>query len=615
MSTYRVPTFIDDIDEMLIKKYHNAFIPNNIFSSVIPKDVFVQENIQGNVENNKLECDKKSKDIMIDYFNRHLSKLALKTSIHKDIFAFKDAYRISYFDQIWAQKDSKELLLHIDINALKNDYTMSIYDNIIAKLDSSSIILHKDLFTDRKTKICYYYYDEWAIREKLKIALHEDLFNIKENGIRLFDMTTAISNKDSIELYEPIVSSMAPIRNLSIIEISQIEKLRKEIEIFANDYGNWAWVYETPDPFKTDSFGIDELLLPENDTRYSDFKDIIFDKDSMTPRNPVKMINNTTFIARYPIDLPIEEYADIGKIYEDSAEKWKNYFGIETEVMHDIFLKYYQIWQSKIFEFATMTMIQSTKKMLDLLYTWITMYYPIEKMEQALRVFRQIRWYSESAVIRNSEYIISYEYDTLKSNLHTGKCDIPNNLDSNPTMIIDNNLNVIKNNPAYIGQEAYVEFEIDAKKNTTFSFSLNNKVGTVKVYLNNVLIEMLPKSVINHTIYLPYTGTTNYVKILKEANHNVDKYFYIGNIIVPDAGFKDLSIEFNPVLREGNKPINEVAKKLIAFANLYADRNEMYAIARRANVGITETYKKMNEYWKNHHQDKTKGKRLTIKQI
>ena len=95
---------------MLIKKYHNAFIPDNIFSSVIPKDVFVQENIQGNIESNKLECNKKSKDVMIDYFNRHLSKLALKTLIHKDIFVFKDTYRISYFDQIWAQKDSKELL-------------------------------------------------------------------------------------------------------------------------------------------------------------------------------------------------------------------------------------------------------------------------------------------------------------------------------------------------------------------------------------------------------------------------------------------------------------------------------------------------------------------------
>jgi hypothetical protein len=126
---------------------------------------------------------------------------------------------------------------------------------------------------------------------------------------------------------------------------------------------------------------------------------------------------------------------------------------------------------------------------------------------------------------------------------------------------------------------------------------------------------MYPKSKIGIVIELPYTTGTNYVKIVKEANHNIDSKFYIGNIEIPDASFKELSIKFDPVLREGNKPLNEVAKKLIEFANLHANRNEMYAMARRSNVGITETYKKMNEYWKNHHQNKSKGKRLTIKQV
>jgi hypothetical protein len=234
-------------------------------------------------------------------------------------------------------------------------------------------------------------------------------------------------------------------------------------------------------------------------------------------------------------------------------------------------------------------------------------------MDQALRVFRQIRWYSESAIIRNSQYIVSYEYDTLRSNLHKGSCDIPNDLDANPTMYITQG--VIRNNPAYIGQEASVTFTIETQKNTWFRFSLTNQLGTVKVYVNDVLVGMYPRSQIGITIELPYTTGTNCVKIVKEANHNIDSNFYIGNIEVPEASFKDLTIKFDPVLRAGNKPLNEVAKKLIAFANLHANRNEMYQVARRSNVGISETYKKMNEYWKNHHQNKSKGKRLTIKQV
>ena len=102
---------------------------------------------------------------------------------------------------------------------------------------------------------------------------------------------------------------------------------------------------------------------------------------------------------------------------------------------------------------------------------------------------------------------------------------------------------------------------------------------------------------------------------MKEANHNLDANFYIGYIEIPNASFKELSITYDPVLRAGNKPIDEVAKKLIAFANLHDNRNEMYEVAKRVNVGATEVIKKLNEYWKIHHMNQTKGKRLTIKQV
>ena len=58
-----------------------------------------------------------------------------------------------------------------------------------------------------------------------------------------------------------------------------------------------------------------------------------------------------------------------------------------------------------------------------------------------------------------------------------------------------------------------------------------------------------------------------------------------------------------------------MAKKMISCANLYDNRDEMYITMTKNNLGLSETYHMMSEYWKLHNQNKTKGKRLTIKQV
>ena len=431
-------------------------------------------------------------------------------------------------------------------------------------------------------------------------------------------MTSDISKGDIKAWYDYDVFSNKIIQNSSLAnEINEIHKMYKDTGIHPDDFGNWAWVYETPDPFDP-AYGIDELLLPENDTQYEQFEDIIFNKKTMRPRNPVKVIDETTFIAKYPTKHPIQKYSDVAVNYDDSAIKVEQYYGIEIDIMHTVFLKYYRIWQSKIFEFSTMTMVQAVKTMLDYLYSWIMEYFPTDKIEQALRVFKLIRWYGESAIVQNSQYIVSYEYDTLESKLTSGTCAIPNDLGpSNDTMFVDASLGVIRNNPLYANGSgsAYVNLYIDNRKNTSITFSLSNTVGSVNIYLNNNLIDVISNSVLNITYQIPQTGDVNIIKIEKTANNNLNEHFYIGNIKVPELSFKDLSIEFDPTLKMGNKPLNEVANKMIQYANMHDDFKEAYYNIRKSNLGVQETYKKMIEYWKIHHQDKIKGKRLTIKQV
>lgn len=602
-------TFIDRIDDIVYKYSKDSYITNDIFSSVFSKDIYCDE---------CMFFDKDTHKIFIDYKNEMITKCKVYGLMHNDIFVDKQKQNVYIETILNTTKESNRTWIK-DIDIVSKSYHESTLhqDEFITK-DLSEVYIPDSLFVDKTDQICYYDYGAFADKSEYKLMLHQDEFALGDKkSMHLADLVPQAIKENLRIFYDYEVFGNRIIKECSLYkEIDSIENSIKEVMLHPDDFGNWAWVYETPDPIDA-MYGIDELLLPENDTRYSDFEDIIFNKKTMKPRNPIKVINDTTFIARYPHKHPIPEYSDIAVNYDDSAVKYEQYFGIKVEIMHKVFLKYYRIWQSKIFEFGTMTMVQSVKKMLEYLYAWIMIYFPPDEVEQALRVFKLIRWYGETAIIQNSQYIVSYEYDTLESKLTTGTCAIPNNLgQGNDSMIVDASLGVIKNNPIYIGTgPAYVEFYIDNNKNTSITFSLSNTVGSVNIYINNILVDVISHSTLNMTYQIPYTGDINVVKIEKPANHNLNQFFYIGNIKVPELSFKDLSIEFDPVFKMGNKPLDEIAKKMIQYANLYDDFQDAYYKIKRSNLGIQETYKKILEYWNLHHQGKTKGKRLTIKEI
>lgn len=623
--------YIDTINNSVYKIPYEGYIDSEDFASVISRPVSIPDI--------DLVCDKEQHKVYIEYKNIQITKERIHASLFKDEFVSKQYHKASLDSSIFVQKEQHEGFVTDIEKVLKTpnkafiDDTVFVDKNIkLGRIDKQifadknikEVYINSNLFLEKIPHLCYYDYGIWTDKEALKTQIElQAQIHHKNKDAMITDMVSGISKKIKA-WYDYDVFTNRIIQNSSLYkEISEVHKMYKDTGIRPEDFGNWVWVYETPDPFDP-GYGIDELLLPENDTQYEQFEDIIFNKKTMKPRNPVKVIDETTFIAKYPTRHPIQKYSDVAVNYDDSAIKVEQYYGIEVDIMHTVFLKYYRIWQSKIFEFSTMTMVQAVKTMLDYLYTWIMEYFPTDKIEQALRVFKLIRWYGESAIIKNSQYIISYEYDTLESKLTTGKCLIPSDMDpdvnnyvANQTMIVDKNLGVIKANPMFVGiSEAHVEFYIKHKKNTSFTFSLSNTVGSVNIYINGSLVDTISTSKLNITYQLPYQGddmTT--VRIEKDVNNNKSPIFYIGHIIIPNASFKDLSIEFDPVLRAGNKPLDEIAKKMISCANLYENRDEMYAIMRKNNLGLNETYRMMSEYWKLHHQDKTKGKRLTIKQV
>jgi len=615
VSKVKNQAYIDNINVMVQKTIGKGFLSESIFASVLSGKMQLELGLM---------CDRKEHNLYLEYKNLQITRTKLYLIISKDIMAQVKARHLSDLKAvIWADRTIDGMWLTQGIKAFRkaNNVFIDEGSNVFKKAKdtftkeflgaskvSYKINTQDSLFVDKLSQMCYYDYGfTWGDGKEIDMQIQTQLQGYRDKrNIHMLDCIGATAKKELKGFYDHEIFGNKFISESELFkQIAGAHQISKELNILPNDFGNWVWVYEDPDPFDGVRYGIDELLLPENDTRYEDFENIIFDKEQMRPKNPVKKIDETTFIAKYPIKHPTPDYDKIGIEYID----------VETSIMHTIFLKYYRIWQSKIFEFGTMTMVQSVKQMLDYIYVWIMEYFPVDQLEQALRVFRQIRWYSETSIIRNSQYIVSYEYGTLESKLTTGTCLIPNDLLTNHSMYVDASLGVIRNNPAYIGtQDAYVTFEIDNRKNTTFTFSLSNTIGSVNIYINNVLVDTVSRSALNLTYPLPYTGDVNIVKIEKTASHNLNGTFYIGNIKVPNGTFKNLSIEFDPTLKAGNKPLDEVAKKMIAFANLHDNRQEVYDIIKKGNLGVSETYKKLAEYWELHHQNKTKGKRLTIKE-
>jgi hypothetical protein len=569
-----------------------------------------------NLLSQDLLCDKEAHKLYIQYRNFWAIKEKFNLAENYTLFASKTFKNLNILKNASIFKDGHDLnIFNTDIFAFKTKKQITVYDFIGLKKEGHSIYLFDQYFLERTPKDMFIHRDLFAGITSEELARYESIFTDKENkSMSLLDLTSVFRESkemdvlDTFIVYDKTVSSMEIYK-----QIEQIKALARESRI-ADHIGEWVWTYEPPDPFNTNAFGIDELLLPEVDTRYEDFEELIFNKKTQRPRNPIKVIDSNTWIAKLPARHPLPDRKNIGNVYTGVIRE--NYFGVRTSIMHQVYLEFYTLWQSHIFEFAAMSMIQSLKKMLDYLYSYILENYNDTQLPEALRVYHQIRWFGECAVLNNSRYIISIERDNLKSNLHTGGCDIPNNLNSQDTMYVDSTPGIcaIRNNEAYVGStNAYVEFYLKTHANTIIRFDLINTIGSVNIYIDDILVDTISTSKIGAAYPLDYTGDTITVRIEKTKENNLNNRFFICNIIVENESYKDLSIDFDPTLKAGNAPMDEIARKMIEYANQHDDMIRAYDNIKKANLGVSVTFDQMIRYWEQHHQDKIKGKRLTIK--
>ena len=649
-------------DIISLNKHNNKAIDNQFYSvkSVI-------KNNNNFFDFSTLLCERKVHDLLCNNIFEFIYKKQVDISLfNKNIFINKTKANINLYNQVFIKAKHKDIFIqnqyfikaisknifikdnifayrkHKDINIINNIFAYRKHKNIFIKENDFAYKLNKylDIFKQQGwgyfTRDIFYYNQP----DNLLSTIRDIYLNQDDLAYKKFKDLNKFNNIDELNRYYYILNLLSQeqisreikdfnydnniflIRKDRILDLipdaESIEQSIKEASLLTKPNLDWAWTYDE-DEFFNDLFRIDELLLPETDTRYEDFENIIFDKTTGEPRNPVQEIDKYHFIAKYPVKYPIKE-EDGTNAYKDLALE---YLDVRTNIMKKVFLGYYQIWQDNMFSFGQMTMTQSAKKMLDYLYAWIMLYFPQEDIPEALRVLRQIRWYLESCIIENADYYITWTPNDLTSGLlNSNEFNIPSSLKNktnidgseNNTMIIDTVNHIIKQNPDYINQDTSIEFYIENYQETTISFSLHTS-GNVKIYLNNNLLDNISVPTNGRMLYnIPYTEDINVFKIIRYASDNIDNDFFIGNVIIKNMGTDgDLDIDFKEKPTEGNKVLNKVSKKVLAYVNLYEDNQEVIKQLLNKNIAISDGYNKIMEYWNIHHEGKWKGKRLTIK--
>lgn len=637
------PMFTSEIIERVIKRTKQSEILNtdSLLDKLI-KGMFTQEN---------LLCDKLMHNAnFISLLNTMVIKKRIQTSfLNNDTFVNKALVNILTNSSKHVSKRRNRILRNTSVSMYRNAKQIWVGHGVFLNKYLQAFQRH-DTYVARDTSIVNTLSQEWLTTMRYAF-IHQDIsafrtlqeihtdnsgvwtfkyilanqfdqeFATLDKHMKLYEALRVIrTNNFPAAFYDQYFLSKDIVVN-TLPSLDEIHRIAKELDVLTNDEINWAWVYQEDEGFD-DPFKIDELLLPENDARYEDFEDILFNRKTLKPRSPVQIIDDYTFIAKYPNHYPIKD--------ENGENAYKNialeYLDVRTSIMRKVFIGYYKLWQDHIFEFSRMTIPQSAKAMLDYLYVWILMSFAEEDIPEALRVFRQIRWYLERGIIECSEYYITYEPDDLTSGrLDNTNLQIPSDLlppdDSIPqnnTMYIDTNRHIITNNPNKLGQEAHITFYIDNNKETTISFSLHTLTPVYIILneglFNETILDTITLPTTGKMVYnIPYTGDTNTFTIKKLGADNHDNDFFIGNIVIAGMGFNgNLEINFNPKI-QGNKVLNHVSQKVIAYMNLYEDNKKIMNELIKGNVHLSKAYEELLTYWDLHWKNKDKGKRLTIK--
>lgn len=519
-------------------------------------------------DRNYIDTNHKDKTISSELSTRSITDKSININVDNVIKDINNDNKIDAAN--YKDKDIK--LIYSEKDNFGRDYNVLAYEKFkdINVEDILNIDIHNN---ERKIEII----NEESFADNIIKNRTTNIGNSEYYSVRRKDLETSIPHFQQL-LSDPIVRDI----------------------ICSND------IYSAYIPRPYDDFfqnfvkgGIDELLLPQGSFDYTKFQSMLYDENTQSFNNVISRIDDTTIISKFPTNSPLPEYDNLVTDYVD----------INVQMLKHMIEIFYTIWQQNIFKFGGMDLKEAVSKMLEYMEVVIS-YRVAEAYEtEGKRLLKLFAWYGEAAILKHSEYVVHIKYNSLKSDMHTGQFNIPYEIMDN--LVLDTTKYILKNINTNIDSQLVIHLSNVIESNISFNVGISN--GVLQMYINDTLIDTIFYwKLATFVIPKMENNTPNEIKLIFKPQNN--GIINIGNMIIDNYKVEDFETEYKPVQGSGNIAINDTFKRLAIYTDILDKNSDFIDTIIENNLALSDIVDRLIEYFKQHHLNKAKGKRLTIQQ-
>jgi len=571
---------------LISKGSHNALITSdNEFIKKSMKDIQINHYIL-NVEkdskaiymNKNVELNKFPREIRFD------DSITAADKNHKGIVT--ENYFFIRHDSISANTeadgiggayhDSKEARV-LEIKFVDIDRkAIEVFKEITAKEYNKDVIIQKEMNLEEASK-------------KTWVNNYHKYFDVKKEAGRT-------SIRDNIRLSSPIIDANLDYQGENLSK-------RKKGTYIPDQYKFVDVMHHDPDPDiqpLKKSGKIDELILPHKDYTYSDFIKNLINDDGSINWKYVKSYDAETseYIVSIPVENPITIYADIGRDYID----------VDVAILKIVINLVKKVWKDNMYKYIALSAQDSLKHlMMEIDRLLIAYDLNSEDRKEAVRCMQLFRWYAEMAVLNNCEYIL--KFDTKKISVDYYNKDLGDFKD----IITFDNMEISDN---------YIIEPIDETKESAITFKNNNINPGPPLNLSFRLYNINTLS----SISIIDADNIENTKVYEQGIHDIkvelknkaivkyapkDKYqsINIANVMIDNKSIRGFTVKYKGRFGETNIVMQNLLKSMLVVGEASEELKQKLSDVSPVTVAIST----MVNYFKLHHENKLKGKRLIIK--
>ena len=390
---------------------------------------------------------------------------------------------------------------------------------------------------------------------------------------------------------------------------ANIDYLRKDVHL--NRYkkpsfrDNFEFVTVIQGPWEDfdEEGGVDELLLPHKDHNYTHFlKEMINEDGTIKPEYITGYDHDKMqYRVKLPIENPVQIYNLLGREYLDLDVGFLSYFMTVLKAR----------WRDKMYTYAAMNSLDAITDILEYLHHFFYTKYSKdeEKLAYTDRCLQLFRWYSEMAILNNSEYQLEFATKKIQVDYYN------KTLNDFENMVIMNNMQISDNfilEPIDMTLPCNIIF-VNTKKDIMPKLKLHFKLYNVNNQSSILIIDNdnnVTETNYNSGIHELDLELENKIEIKFEPT-DINQTIAITSTDISNMPTRNFTLRYCGRVGDVNPILKEVCNMLLIDSEpeISDDNKKIVEDIAPATAAIYQ----MVRYYDMHHREKKKGKRLTIK--